>query len=150
LRFKALTRKEDVSDDLFAFWSRAPESGQMMKVAWLSRGGQLLIYQSFRMPVSSSTPSVELLDPHIGTTLANGGQRSELTRVVWLRAICLSATRDVAWSSDLLIRPAGKQDALASGSWPLNYGGSTFIGDLGLAKLKYCKATQAEQNISYE
>jgi hypothetical protein len=119
--FKAPTRKEDVSDDLFAFWSRVPESGQMMKLAWLSEGGQLLIYQSFRMPVSFSTPSEELYDPHtsIEITLANDVWRSELTRVVWLRAISLSATRDVEFMQQCLgtryLRPGGKQDALALG-----------------------------------
>ena len=74
----------------------------MLEVAWLSGGGQLLIYQSFRMPVSFSTPSVELYDPHIGIPLANNVWSSELTRVVWLRAISLSATRDVKFMQECL------------------------------------------------
>jgi len=77
----------------------------MMKVAWLSGGSQLPIYQSFRMPVSFSTPSVELLHAlslHIEITLANDVRRWELTRVLWLRAISLSATRDVKFMQQCL------------------------------------------------
>jgi hypothetical protein len=54
------------------------------------------------MPVSFSTPSVELHDPHIEITSANDVWRSELTRVVWLRAIGLSVTRDVEFMQECL------------------------------------------------
>jgi hypothetical protein len=105
--FKALTRKEDVSGDLFAFLSTGvrTEAMTLRKVAWLSKGGQLLIYQSFRMPVSFSTPSVELLHAlslHIEITLANDVRRWELTRVVWHRGLSLSASRVVEFMQECL------------------------------------------------
>jgi hypothetical protein len=57
------------------------------------------------MPVSFSTPSVELyaLSLHIEITLANDVKRCELTRVVWHRGLSLSASRVVEFMQECLV-----------------------------------------------